>query len=200
MNLQDYYKASEEPEVVIIPEATYISILGKGSPGTPIFYTKKKMIVQFAKKLQEVVALTEKVFHPNIVEIFYWYNEAETGFVDIGNFYSSVDLDLLNYRIAIRIPETITKEQIHKIVKDLDQIPFDNQIERFTYTAGKCVQLLHLGPFAGELETLPVLQEFATANGLRKSGMHQEIHLVNFEKGQSQEHLQTILRDPVTVI
>ena len=40
------------------------------------------------------------------------YNEAETGFVDIGNFYTSVDLDLLNYRIAIRIPETITKEQI----------------------------------------------------------------------------------------
>ena len=200
MNFQDYYKAREEPEVVIIPEATYISILGKGSPGTPIFYTKKKMIVQFAKELQEVLPLTDKVFHPNTVEIFYWYNEAETGFVDIGNFYTSVDLDLLNYRIAIRIPETITKEHIHKIGQVLYQIPFVNQVERFTYTAGKCVQLLHLGPFAGELETLPVLQEFATANGLRKSGMHQEIHLVNFEKGQSQEHLQTILRDPVTII
>ena len=85
-------------------------------------------------------------------------------------------------------------------MKDLDQIPFANQVERFSHTSSKCVQLLHMGPFAGELETLPVLQQFATANGLRKSGMNQEIHLVNFEKGQSQEHLQTILRDPVTVI
>ncbi|MCC9168879.1 hypothetical protein [Pontibacter harenae] len=62
------------------------------------------------------------------------------------------------------------------------------------------MQLLHAGPFAEELETLPLLQEFATANGLIKSGMHHEIHLVNFEKGQSQAHLRTILRDPVVAI
>ena len=70
------------------------------------------MMIQFSEKLQEVYDRTEEALEDHIVEIFYWYNEAETGFVDIGNFYTSVDLDLLNYRIAIRIPETITKEQI----------------------------------------------------------------------------------------
>tara|TARA_Y100001960_G_C14481345_1_gene731963 strand:- start:403 stop:741 length:339 start_codon:yes stop_codon:yes gene_type:complete len=112
MNLQNYYKAKQEPEVVVIPKTTFISVLGEGSPGTSIFYKKKKMMIQFSEKLQEVYDRTEEALEDHIVEIFYWYNEAETGFVDIGNFYTSVDLDLLNYRIAIRIPETITKEQI----------------------------------------------------------------------------------------
>ncbi|MGS2740178.1 hypothetical protein [Sinomicrobium sp. M5D2P17] len=201
LNLQEiyrsYYTASEQPELVDIPIATYISILGEGSPGTTAFYEKKKAITHFAEELQKKYEGTDKAFKSTTVEIFYWYDEEQTGFVDIGNFYTTVDLNLLHYRIVIRIPEYITAQVIQTVVQGLPAHSFAGNFERFTYTAGKCVQLLHLGPFAGELETLPVLQQFATKNGLRKSGMHHEIHLTNFESGQSQAHLKTILRDPV---
>lgn len=193
---QAYYSAAKHPNVVAIPEAKFISILGNGSPGTNVFYRKKKALKAFVLEMQAMLGATDKAFSGSVVEIFYWYDEDRVGFVDIGEFYTTVDLDLLHYRIAIRLPDFIAEEDVRRMARQSTS-DFAQELEYFTYEAGKCVQMLHLGPFAGELETLPVLQQFATLNGLRKSGMHHEIHLTDFEQGQSQEHLQTILRDPV---
>jgi len=202
MNLQiehkHYYTASEKPEIVEIPEASYVSILGKGSPGTTIFYEKKKEIKKLLEELQNRYSETEKSFTSAVVEIFYWYDEQQTGFIDIGEFYTKADLDLLHYRIAIRIPDYVSDDEIREAAREAVTPRLADAFERFNYTAGKSVQVLHLGPLAGELETLPLLQEFATGQGLKKSGMHHELHLVNFERGESQAHLQTILRDPVS--
>lgn len=204
MNLKDqykdYYTAQVKPNIIEVKEAKYLSILGNGSPGTDVFYKKKREIKVFIDDLQQKFKNTNNEFSNDVVEIFYWFDENEVGYVDIGNFYTIVDLDLLHYRIAIRIPEFITDQQIKKIADHRQDLAFSNQLEIFEFTAGKCVQILHEGPFAGELETLPILQEFTTTNGLKKSGMHQEIHLINFEKGQNQAHLKTILRDAVTEI
>lgn len=191
-----YYTASELPEIINSDTAYYISIIGNKSPGTAIFYEKKKAVKDFVEVLQRQFDGTKKAFKSSIVEIFYWYDEQQ-GFVDIGNFYTTVDLNLLNYRIAVRIPTFITEEDIRLTQDKLRGISFADKFEIFNYTAGKCVQVMHLGSLAGELETLPILQQFATHNRLVKSGMHHEIHLVNFEKGHSQQHLKTILRDPV---
>ena len=204
MNIQqlytDYYTASDKPEIVEIPKARYISIVGSGSPGTDIFYAKKKAIATFTEALQNSLFDTSNAFTSTTIEIFYWFDEEKVGYVNIGEFYTTVDLALLKYRIVIRIPEFISDEQIKAVAGQRQDIPFVDAFEHFEYTAGKCVQLLHRGPFGGELEIFPVLQQFATANGLHKTGMHHEIHLVNFEKGQSQTHLQTILRDPVSML
>jgi len=194
---KNYFTAKQLPEVVKIGQASYVSILGTGSPGTVVFYEKKKAINEFLTALVQTYAETDLAFLSDIVEIFYWFDEEKVGYVDIGNFYTTVDLALLRYRIAIRIPEFITSKVIEQIAKQRPDISFAKNFEHFTYTAGTCVQILHKGPFAEELKTLPVLQKFATENGLKKAGMHHEIHLTHFELGQSQEHLQTILRDPV---
>jgi len=193
---KDYYAASEKPEVVEIREANYVSILGEGSPGTSLFYKKKAAIKEFVAVLAQHYAAKDLAFSSNVVEIFYWFNEEEVGYVDIGNFYTTVDLDLLKYRIAIRIPDFVEAEAIQESGQTSD-LPFAKVFQHFTYTAGTCVQLLHKGPFAGELQTLPILQKFAAEKGFKKSGMHHEIHLTHFELGQSQAHLLTILRDPV---
>lgn len=194
---KNYFTAKQKPEVVEIDQASYVSILGKGSPGTTVFYEKKAAIKEFIVALEKRSALTDHAFTSRIVEIFYWFDQEQVGFVDIGRFYTTVDLDLLRYRISIRIPDFVTSEAIAQTAQQRQDIPFVSDFEHFTYTAGTCVQLLHTGPLAGELQTLPVLQRFATDNGFKKSGMHHEIHLTNFEVGESQAHLQTILRDPV---
>jgi len=173
-----------------------VSILGEGSPGTSLFYKKKAAIKGFVSALEQHYAAIDLPFSSNVVEIFYWFDEEEVGYVDIGSFYTTVNLDLLKYRIAIRIPDFVKVEAIHEFGQTSD-FSFAKFFEHFRYTAGTCVQLLHKGPFAGELQTLPILQRFATENGFKKSGMHHEIHLTHFELGQSQAHLQTILRDPV---
>ena len=191
-----YYTAAPNPEIVEFGQMNYLSIVGDGSPGTGIFYRKKKAIADFVIQLQNQLKGTVKAFHSDVIEIFYWFDDKE-GFVDIGEFYTTVDLQLLHYRMAILIPEFVTEDDIKITAENATGIAFAGDFERFTYTSGRCVQLVHKGALAGELETLPVLQNFATKSGLVKSGMHHEIHLVPFEKGQDQQHLKTILRDPV---
>lgn len=100
---ESYYKANEYPEVVEIFEASYVSILGNGSPGTDDFYEKKKELKVLLEGIENRYSETEKSFTSSVVEIFYWYDEQQTGFVNIGEFYTKVDLSLLHYRIAIRI-------------------------------------------------------------------------------------------------
>ena len=196
----NYYMAKEQAEVVEIGKASYISILGKGSPGTAVFYEKKRAIKEFLSALSIHYSQKNHPFSSDVVEIFYWFDETKVGFVDIGNFYTTVDLSLLQYRVAIRIPDFITSDDVTVVAGQRPDIAFAKDFKKFTYTAGSCVQILHKGPFAGELETLPMLQQFATENGLKKSGIHQEIHLTHFEMGQSQANLKTILRDPVEAV
>jgi hypothetical protein len=197
---KDYFSANKFPEIVKYAGATYISIIGHGYPGTSIFYQKKKALSDFCIELRRSLLNTSKTFDNDIIEIFYWFDESSTGLVDIGRFYTTVDLELLNYRISIRIPETISDDDIQLVSTSVKNNAFAKMFELYYYIAGDCVQVLHEGPFAGELETLPILQKFADDNHFVKIGMHHEIHLVHFERGQDQDNLKTILRDQVRKI
>ncbi|MCR6642920.1 MAG: GyrI-like domain-containing protein [Sporocytophaga sp.] len=63
---------------------------------------------------------------------------------------------------------------------------------------GICVQMLHLGPFSKEVETLKQMEIFMNENNLGKNGLHHEIYLSDFRK-TSEDKLKTILREPVKV-
>lgn len=141
---ESYYKANEYPEVVEIFEASYVSILGNGSPGTDDFYEKKKELKVLLEGIENRYSETEKSFTSSVVEIFYWYDEQQTGFVNIGEFYTKVDLSLLHYRIAIRIqsmcPNKISWKS-HKILYqrnlhsglNISLIPLENPFNYYTW-------------------------------------------------------------------
>jgi hypothetical protein len=198
----EYFTAKETPEVIEVKGSVYLSLPGNGSPGTDIFYRKKKAIHHAVQMLEHAFSGTDGAFEAGVLEIFYWYDETVTGFVNIGEFYTTVDLANLRYRMAIKIPEYITAADIAAaLAKDVAaNTAHFGAIEHYAYTAGKSVQILHKGPFAGELQTLPRLQRFAEEAGYRKSGLHHEIHLTAFERGSDQTFLKTILRDRVITI
>jgi hypothetical protein len=69
-------------------------------------------------------------------------------------------------------------------------------IEFLKLKEGKCVQILHVGPFDTEPESLLKIQEFCLKNNLGKNGLHHEIYLSDFRK-TAPEKLKTILREPI---
>src|SRR5260221_10572374 len=99
----------------------------------------------------------------------------------------------------IRLPEYVPFQHIAAAKDTLDPIHKDlsNGIESFKYQEGKCIQMLHKGPFIYEGETLVQLEQFAEANSLSKRGVHHEIYLVDFTTDGSQKNLKTILSEPV---
>lgn len=77
--------------------------------------------------------------------------------------------------------------------KKLDLV---NEVVFYRMQEGKCVQMLHTGPFDREAETLEIMRDFMEKQRLEKNGLHHEIYLSDFRK-TAPAKLRTILREPV---
>jgi hypothetical protein len=64
-----------------------------------------------------------------------------------------------------------------------------------TIDEGLCVQMLHIGPYESEKETMGLIQSFAQASGLKLTGPHHEIYLSD-PRRVPPDRLKTILRVP----
>lgn len=77
-----------------------------------------------------------------------------------------------------------------------DQPGFD-LLRLETFTEGPCVQVMHIGPYAAEPDTIARLYAYAAAQGRSLRGKHHEIYLGNPQRS-APEKLKTILRQPVS--
>lgn len=195
---RSYYTATDSPEVIDIENASFISIVAKGSFTEEIFYQRIALLKQAGRAVIDLFQDSGKGFELSVLEGLYW-NDEKYGQHSISNVFDTGPLSELNYRLMIRVPEYVTQQHIVATKNTLDPIYKDlsNGIEFFEYDEGKCIQMYHKGPFIYEGETLEQLEQFAEENGLSKRGIHHEIYLVDFTTGGSQENLKTILREPV---
>jgi hypothetical protein len=63
-------------------------------------------------------------------------------------------------------------------------------------TEGKCVQILHVGPYSTEPESLSKMRKMMEKKNLIENGLHHEIYLSD-PRRVSGEKMKTILRQPV---
>jgi hypothetical protein len=68
-----------------------------------------------------------------------------------------------------------------------------DRIRLATVTEGRCVELLHEGPFSAEHLSLQVMEDFMAERGLVANGLHHEIYLTAFDDPAP----RTLLRQPV---
>ena len=68
-----------------------------------------------------------------------------------------------------------------------------------TLDEGSCVQMLHVGPYEREPESIALMQAFASGKSLVFAGSHHEIYLSD-PRRVPPERLKTILRVPVTCV
>jgi hypothetical protein len=68
-----------------------------------------------------------------------------------------------------------------------------DRVRLATVTEGRCVELLHEGPFSEEHLSLKVMEEFMAEHGLIVNGLHHEIYLSALDDPAP----RTLLRQPV---
>jgi hypothetical protein len=208
-----YYSSKETPELIEIEKAKFISIHAKGSFTDEIFYDRIEALTRTAHAVKELFENSDQAFDVSVLEGLYWYDEKKYGPISISRIYDTFPLSELEYRLMIRMPEYITPKDIEKGKEAVasTQKALAAKAEFFELNEGKCAQMLHLGPFAYEVETLREVESFVKQNNLVKNGLHHEIYLVDFTKVNSpylpirkaqqvlgiQEGLRTILREPV---
>ena len=66
----------------------------------------------------------------------------------------------------------------------------------FKTLENKCVQIMHVGPYTAEPETIRKMKSFMKENDLGENGLHHEIYISDPRKTVP-EKMKTILRQPI---
>jgi len=125
----------------------------------------------------------------------FWWQDNVVG-VDYGN------KDTANWISVIRLPDFVTKKDFEWAVeaatkkKKLDC----RKAEFLTIDEGLCVQMMHIGPFDNEPESVAIMDAFLEENGyendINGKRLHHEIYMSDARK-VAPEKWKTVIRHPI---
>jgi len=189
-----YYTAKTVPEIVEIDEGKFLSIEGKGAPGCDEFKAKVSALYSLAYGIKTLMKKEGRDFKVAKLEGLWW--------VDSDKPYMEVPREEWRWKLLIRQPEFVTVEIVEKarrmVLKKKKKMEIVNEVKFEKIREGKCVQILHVGPYSTEHESIAKMEKFMKEKGLVKNGLHHEIYLVMaYPRKVAEEKLKTILRQPV---
>lgn len=198
---KEYYMPKNKPQIVDVPKANYIAVRGKGNPneenGTyqqaiSVLYAVAYTLKMSYKTDYKIEGFFEYVVPP--LEGFWWQDNVD------GVDYT--DKSAFNWISVIRLPDFITQKDFEWAVetagkkKKMDC----SSAEFMTIEEGLCVQIMHLGPFDAEPETVALMDEYIEQNGyvndINASRLHHEIYMSDARK-VTPEKWKTVIRHPI---
>ena len=186
------YVAPKKPMLVKVGRAQYLTITGKGEPGGATFQAHVGALYGVAYTLKFAQKFAGRDYKVCNLEGLWW------GSKPVGDF-SKEAMSAWNWKLLIRVPDFINKKDVAAAVKQLREKGKGLEAEEVkleSITEGLCVQMLHVGPYEKESETIGEMREFAAAQGLAFHGLHHEIYLSDPRRVPA-TRLRTILRMPV---
>jgi hypothetical protein len=181
------YVTPRKPALVRAKPAQYLAIEGRGAPGNARFQAcigalygmafTVKMTRKFAGKQDYVVCKLEGQYFGDL---------------------PATPKEEWTWKLLIRTPDFIGQKDMEAAVATLikrGKSPEVKEVKLETIDEGDCVQMLHVGPYDKEHETVAQMRCFAEAGGLKLAGPHHEIYLSD-PRRVPPERLKTILRVP----
>ncbi len=201
---KEFYMPKKQPEIVEVPKANYIAVRGTGDPNEEGGTYKQAIGVLYAvaytlkmsyKTDHKIAGFFEYVVPP--LEGFWWQEG-----VDGINY---ADKAAFKWISVIRLPDFITREDFDWAVetaskkKKLDC----SSAEFLTIEEGLCVQIMHIGSFDSEPESVALMDKYLAENGcendISESRLHHEIYLSDVRKS-APEKWKTVIRHPIKKI
>lgn len=196
---RSYFTAKTKPGLVTIEEAHFISITGKGDPSAPAFASDIEALYSTAYTIKFMHKALNNDFTVSKLEGLWWFDENKFPGRNIKTAATEVPRSEWEYRLLIKMPLFVSASDIATakgtVIKK-KALALVDRVEYFTMREGRSVQMLHVGPFSTEPESLLQIGAFMEENKLLRNGLHHEIYLSDFRK-TAPEKLKTILREPV---
>ena len=196
---KSYYTAKTQPTIAQIEAAQYLSILGQGDPDDADFGTNIQALFTTAYVLKFAYKQKGQDFVVAKLEGLWWFDEKKYAGLSMIESVQKVPRKTWEYRLLIRMPDYVTAAEVEQAIQTAvakKQVDRAQNITLHQLNEGKVVQMLHIGPFAKEIETLLELGKFMEDKQMARNGLHHEIYLSDFRK-TAPEKLKTILREPV---
>ena len=198
---KEFYMPKNKPEIVTVPKANYIAVRGKGNPNEidgayqqaiSILYAVAYTLKMSYKTEHKIEGFFEYVVPP--LEGFWWQDNVD------GIDYA--DKAAFNWISAIRLPEFVTQKDFEWAVETAsEKKKLDcSSAEFLTVDEGLCVQIMHIGAFGDEPQTVALMDEYIVQNGyendITESRLHHEIYLSDARK-VAPEKWETVIRHPI---
>ncbi|MDA8379925.1 MAG: GyrI-like domain-containing protein [Actinomycetota bacterium] len=189
---KSYYTASARASLATFDdEGVYVALDGSGEPAGPEFSDAVAVLYAVAFALKAECKRCSKDFAVPKLEGLWW--------VDGERPATAVPRAEWRWRLMIRLPrfaDAAMVESAKKAVAQKKGIARAGDVAFIALCEGRCVQVMHLGPYADESTTITAMHDFMASNGLRSRGMHHEIYLSD-PRRTAPEKMKTILRQPV---
>ena len=198
---KEFYMPKNKLEIVNVPTANYIAVRGKGNPNTPddeyqqaisVLYAVAYTLKMSYKTDYKIKGFFEYVVPP--LEGFWWQENVRDA--DYGN------KDSFNWISVIRLPDFITKKDFEWAVETATRKKKVDctKAEFLTIDEGLCVQIMHIGPFDNEPETVAIMDAFLEKSGyendINENRLHHEIYMSDARK-VAPEKWKTVIRHPI---
>ena len=198
---KEFYSPKNEPEILTIPKTNYIAVRGKGNPNEEggeyqaaigILYAVAYTLKMSYKTDYRIEGFFDYVVPP--LEGFWWQEGVD------GVDYS--DKSTFRWISAIRLPDFVTPNDFEWAVKTATEKKKQAcaKAEFLTIDEGLCVQIMHIGPFDNEPETVEIMNRHIAENGYESdfsdTRIHHEIYLSNARKVPA-EKWKTVIRHPI---
>lgn len=185
--------------IVNIPKMNFLTIVGKGNPNTSndfqeaidVLYGVSYSIKMSPKKGNVPKGYFEYVVPP--LEGLWWIS---------GEEFNLNNKDRFEWKLMIMQPEFVNQDLVKlaiELSKKNKDTPSIDKLKFESYEEGLSAQILHVGSYDAEKETIEKMKEFIKNNSLIKNGLHHEIYLSDPRK-TSPEKIKTVLRQPVKKI
>jgi hypothetical protein len=184
------YATPRKPVLLQTKPARYLAIRGQGAPGGE----------QFTASIGALygVAFTIKMTRKFAGNSDYAICKLE-GQWFFGGDPAKLPKEKWKWKLMIRTPDFITeadRKQALATLRKKGKSREVGEVKLETIAEGQCVQMLHVGPYEKEGETVALMQSFAESKGFKLVGPHHEIYLSD-PRRVPPERLKTILRMPV---
>lgn len=194
-----YYSAKSTPEIVEIEAARFLSIQGQGDPSGTNFQAHLQALYSTAYTLKFSCKALQLDFAVPKLEALWWFDAQKYGGCSMTEAPQKIPRAEWCYKLLIRMPDFVPVdliEQSKSTVSNKKGIALADQVTLEHLHEGKCVQILHIGPYTTEPVSLQKMMEVMSTHHFKQNGPHHEIYLSDYNKTDPQK-LKTILREPV---
>ena len=198
---KEFYLPKKKPEIVTVPKMNYIAVKGCGDPNKEDGEYKNSISILYALaftiKMSKLTDYRIEGYFDYVVpplEGFWW----QQGVTQID--YSRKDA--FQWISVIRLPDFVSEKDFNwakQQVKTKKGIDCSNA-KFLTIEEGLCVQIMHIGSYDDEPDTITLMDKFIKENGyindFSNTRMHHEIYLSDARR-VAPEKLKTIIRHPI---
>ena len=188
--LKNEYVTPKAPALIQTTKGKYLTFCGQGEPGGEAFQNGIQALYN--------VAFTIKMRKKFEEGVDYKVCTLE-GLYELGE-NPPEDRTLWKWTLMIRVPDYIGANDLKRAAKQLlDKGKPESVlgVKLQSIKEGRCVQMLHVGPYDAECATFAKMKEFVDSQGLHLTGLHHESYLSD-PRRVPPERLRTILRHPVS--